>query len=153
MKFEKTVQVRATPEELWDLIGDIESVASCIPGVSEFSSEGPTEFSALMTQKVGPVTAHFRLRTALTDLVPSSGITAISEGRDPELDSSVRAEQRFTFRPGDDGTDVDINADIRMTGRVATFGQRIISTKAEQVVVQALANVSDLLEKRRADAG
>ncbi|MGH9245230.1 MAG: CoxG family protein, partial [Acidimicrobiales bacterium] len=124
----------------------------CIPGMSDFSSDGPNQFAALMTQKVGPVTARFRLSTSLTDLVPATSLTAVSEGRDPELDSSVRAEQRFTFRSVDDATDVDISADIRMTGRVATFGQRIISTKAEQVVVQSLANISELIEKRRAVA-
>jgi carbon monoxide dehydrogenase subunit G len=153
MKFDKTVRVSATTDELWDLIGDIEAVAGCIPGLSDFSSDGPNQFSALMTQKVGPVTARFRLKTTLTDLERGSGLTALSEGRDPELESSVRAEQRFSFRPSGDATDVDISADIRMTGRVATFGQRIINTKAEQVVVQSLANVSELLEKRRADAG
>ena len=153
MKFEKTVRVSATPDELWDLIGDIESVAACVPGMSEIASEGPNQFTALMTQKVGPVTARFRLSTSLADLEPATGLTAVSEGRDPELESSVRAEQRFTLRPVDDATDVDISANIRMTGRVATFGQRIISTKAEQVVVQSLANISELLEKRRADAG
>ncbi|MGH9244831.1 MAG: CoxG family protein [Acidimicrobiales bacterium] len=153
MRFEKTVRVQATPDELWRLVDDIEAVAGCIPGMSDFSPQGDREFSALMTQRVGPVTARFRLNTRLTDLEPMRSVTAVSEGRDPDLDSSVRAEQRFEFRPVDGVTDVDISADIRMTGRVATFGQRIISSKAERVVVDALANVSTLLEGRRSRGG
>ena len=35
-----------------------------------------------------------------------------------------------------------------MTGKIATFGQRIIAAKAEQVTVETLRNLSKLLEER-----
>lgn len=71
---------------------------------------------------------------------------AIRKGPHPDLDSSVRAEQRFELRPVANRTGVLISVEIRMTVGWPTFGQRIILAKTEQVVVEALNNVSKLLE-------
>ena len=148
MKFEKTIRINATPPVVWQLVDDIEAIAGCIPGIGNYSSKGPQEFDALLTQKVGPVTARFQLNTKLSNFETEKSVTALSEGRDPELDSWVRAEQTFEISPVDDQTEVRISADIRMTGRLATFGQRIILAKTEQVVIEALNNVSKLLEAK-----
>ncbi len=153
MRFEKTVRVEASPGEIWGLLDDIEAVALCIPGISDYKEAGPNEFTALLSQRVGPVTARFRLKTTLTDLEPLKSVTAIVEGADNVLASSVSSEQVFSFSEADGGaaTEILIAADVGMVGRVATFAQRIIATKAEQVIIGALANVSRLLEQRRAD--
>jgi len=153
MKFEKTVQINATPDEVWALVGDVEAVANCIPGLHDYVSTGPNEFDAIVTQQVGPVKSSFKLSTSLTDLDPGRSLTAVSKGRDSGLDSSVKAEQRFDLSPSDGGTSVAITADIAITGRIATFGHRIVATKAEQVVTAAIKNVSAVLEERRTASG
>ena len=154
MRFEKTVRIGASPDEIWALLEDVEAVAGCIPGISDYAGTGRNEFSALLTQRVGPVTARFKLTTKLTDLDPLKSVTAVVDGTDTDLGSSVHAKQVFELTAADDGlaTDIAITADVRMVGRVATFAQRIVGTKAEQVVVGSLANVSRLLEQRKADA-
>jgi hypothetical protein len=152
MRFDKTVRVEASPAEIWGLLDDVEAVALCIPGISDYKETGPNEFTAMLSQRVGPVTARFRLRTTLKDLVPHESVTAVVEGADNVLASSVSSEQVFTFSEADGGaaTEILITAEVGMVGRVATFAQRIIATKAEQVIIGALANVSRLLEERRA---
>lgn len=152
MRFEKKVRVEASPAEIWALLDDLEAVARCIPGISNYKETGPDEFAALLTQRVGPVTARFKLTAKLTDLVPMESVTAVVDGTDTGLGSSVHSEQSFGLTETDGGaaTEILISADVRMVGRVATFGQRIVGTKAEQVIIGSLANVSRLLEQRRA---
>ncbi len=152
MKFEKTVRVEASLAEIWGLLDDLEAVALCIPGISDYQATAPDEFTALLTQRVGPVTARFKLAVKLTDLVPLESVTAVVDGVDTGLGSSVHSEQSFGFTEvdGGTGTEILIAADVRMVGRVATFGQRIVGTKAEQVIVGSVTNVSGLLEQRRA---
>ena len=151
MRFEKTVRVEASPAEIWSILDDVEAVALCIPGISDYKETGPNEFTSLLSQRVGPVTARFRLRTMLTDLDPLKSVTAVVEGADNVLASTVSSEQVFSFSEADGGaaTEILITAEVGMVGRVATFAQRIIATKAEQVIIGALANVSQLLEQRR----
>ena len=152
MRFEKTVRVEAAPAEIWSLLEDLEAVALCIPGISNYQATAPDEFTALLTQRVGPVTARFKLATKLTDLVAMESVTAVVDGTDTALGSSVHSEQTFGLTAVDGGTatEILITADVRMVGRIATFGQRIVGTKAEQVIIGSLANVSRLLEQRRA---
>lgn len=149
MKFEKTIRVNATPAEIWTLVDEIEVIAGCIPGIGNYSPRGPQEFDSVLTQNVGPVKARFQLNTKLKDLDREKSVTAVSEGRDSHMASSVIAEQRFELIPVGDDTDIAISADIRVTGKLATFGSRIVLSKAEQVVAEAIANVSKLLEDRR----
>jgi carbon monoxide dehydrogenase subunit G len=85
----------------------------------------------------------------MTDIVPRRTVTIACAGRDNLLGSNVRASVRFDLREVGEATAVDITADLQVTGRLATFGQRIIAARAEQVLMQALRNVDQLLAERR----
>jgi carbon monoxide dehydrogenase subunit G len=77
-------------------------------------------------------------------------VDVTSEGQDRSLGSTVKATQRFTIASDGATTRVDIVADVQISGRIATFGHRIIAAKAEQVTVDAVRNVDTLLAERRA---
>lgn len=150
MDFSRTVPVAGSTDELWDLTRDVEAVAGCIPGVRDLAMAGPGEFTCLLVQQVGSVKAKFALRTRLETDEASRTVTAVSSGQDRGLGSSVRATQRFAVSPAGDGAEVAIQADVQITGRIATFGHRIIAAKAEQVTVEAIRNVERMLAERRA---
>jgi len=114
----------------------------------DLKQNAPTEFECVVSQRVGSVKANFNLHTTMSDLEPEQSLTAVSKGRDEGLNSSVEATQRFVLSRNGDGTQVDIIAEFRVTGKIATFGQRIIAAKAEQVTVETLRNLSKLLEER-----
>jgi carbon monoxide dehydrogenase subunit G len=73
----------------------------------------------------------------------------VTEGRDRVLNSAVRTTQTFELHDWGDECEVTIGATINVSGRIATFGHRVILSKAEQVTVEALDNISALLERRR----
>lgn len=148
MKYERTVTLDAPLETAWSLVDDLESVAGCISGLSDFAQDSPTSFRCLMTQKVGHVTTRLELKNELTEIQPKRRVTVVSEGDDKKLRASVRTEQTFELSENGDRTDVQIRADIHVTGRIATFGGRIILAKTEQIVVEALENVEQLLQSR-----
>ena len=73
-------------------------------------------------------------------------------GQDRRLGSSVHARQTFAVTPEGNDSRVAIEAQVQITGRIATFGHRIIGAKAEQVTVEAVRNVEQLLTSRRQPA-
>jgi carbon monoxide dehydrogenase subunit G len=152
MDFSRTVDVAATPDEVWALTDDIEAVAACIPGVRDLEMVGPGEFTCKLVQHVGSVKAAFALRTQLQVDEAQHTIVTTSSGQDRSLGSSVKAVQTFGVAPAGDKTQVSINADVQITGRIATFGHRVIAGKAEQVTVAAIRNVEQLLASRRGTA-
>lgn len=152
MEFKRTVRISAPVSEVWALVDDVPAVAGCIPGMGQLEMRGAHEFDCVVTQLVGAVKANFQLHNVIVELEPERSLTTVSEGRDRNLNSQVKATQRFSFRPDGDATEVDIEADFQVTGRIATFGHRIILAKAEQVTVQALRNVEQLLAGRRGES-
>ena len=151
MKFKKVVSVKASLAEVWALLDDLETVAHCIPGLGEYSEVNAQEFDSVLVHRVGPVKARFELKTRIVDIEHEKSLTLVSEGRESHLDSWVKANLDFTLAPNGDSIDIDISAEFSVTGRVGTFGQRIISTKAEQVVLQAMRNIDEVLERRRSN--
>jgi uncharacterized protein len=150
MEFRRNARINAPLADTWALVDDIPTVASCIPGVTDVEMTGDRTFDCLVTQRVGSVKSSFRIAAQMTDVVPHEKVTIIAEGKDKVLGSNVRAEVRFLLSEQNQATEVDIHADFQVTGRIATFGQRIIAAKAEQVVMKALKNVDQLLQDRRA---
>jgi carbon monoxide dehydrogenase subunit G len=149
MEFTRSVEIDAPMAEVWALVNDVPSVAMCIPGVSDVVMQGDAAFACKLMQRVGSAKANFELQSTLEVDEGSRVVVAKSEGRDRALGSSVSALQTFSLAEGEGGrTSVDIRADVQITGRIATFGHRIIATKAEQVTVEALRNVESLLQSR-----
>lgn len=150
MEFSRSVEIKAPFEDVWALVNDVPSVAECIPGVQDVDMSGPTAFTCKLVQRVGSAKANFDLSTTLDIDESARVVTARSDGRDRALGSTVSAQQTFSLTDnGGASTQVEINANVQITGRIATFGHRIISAKAEQVTIEALQNVDRLLESRR----
>ena len=153
MEYGRTVTLDAGIETVWSLIDDLEAVAMCIPGISDFALQTPTSFTCLMTQKVGHVTSRLALTNELKEIEPMKRVTVLSAGDDKRLRASVKCDQTFELAEKGGQTEVAIQASIHVTGRIAMFGGRIILAKAEQVVVEGLANVERLLRERSPSAG
>ena len=150
MEFRRNARINAPLSDVWALIDDIPTVAACIPGVTGVEMRSSTEFTCLVNQRLGSVKSSFRIAAELTDVVPRQQVGIVCQGEDRGLRSTVRADLRFRLAEEGEATAVDILADFQVTGRIATFGQRIVAVQAEQVVLKALRNVDQLLSERRA---
>lgn len=148
MEFSRTVEINAPFDQVWGLVNDVPSVASCIPGVSNVEMTGDRTFTCKLMQRVGSAKANFDLSSTLDVNDADNEIVAQSDGKDRALGSTVSARQTFRLTPVDNGTQVEITANVQITGRIATFGHRILATKAEQVTVEAVENVDALLRDR-----
>jgi carbon monoxide dehydrogenase subunit G len=149
VKYEKRVVINATPEEIWSLVEDLPTLATCIPGLEMFEMQDQRHFTSVVSIKVGPVQPRFRLSSTLTDLDPPHSLSVTSAGSDPALNSRVSQHQSVRLRPADGGTEVSIDLNLQISGRIATFGQRIIASKAEEFATQVITNVERVLKDRR----
>ena len=150
MEFRRNARINAPLADVWALIDDIPTVASCIPGVTSVQMKSDTTFDCVVNQRLGSVKSSFDIAAEMTDVVEREKVTITCQGEDRGLRSSVRANLRFDLADEGEATGVDILADFQVTGRIATFGQRIVAAQAELVVMKALGNVDRLLGERRA---
>jgi carbon monoxide dehydrogenase subunit G len=150
MEFRRNARIDAPLSDVWALVDDIPTVAACIPGVTGVEMRSAREFTCVVNQRLGSVKSSFRIGAELTDVVPRQQVAIVCQGEDRGLRSTVRADLRFGLADEGEATAVEILADFQVTGRIATFGQRIVAVQAEQVVLKALRNVDQLLKERRA---
>jgi carbon monoxide dehydrogenase subunit G len=150
MEFRRNARINAPLSDVWALVDDIPTVAGCIPGVTGVEMKSGTEFTCVVNQRLGSVKSSFNIAAEMTDIVDRQKLTITCQGEDRGLRSSVRANLQFGLADEGEATAVDILADFQVTGRIATFGQRIVAAQAELVVMKALGNVDRLLSERRA---
>ena len=151
MRIEKAVVVAGRPEQLWDLLWDVERIAGCIRGTSDVRTVEPERrYTATVTQKVGPFGVSFPLAIEVTERQPPSSLTVEASGRDPKLGSRLKATMHIALAAADDErTRLSIDTTIALQGRLASLGQGIIARKADE----ELAWFSQALEAELGRAG
>ena len=82
MLIEGSFTLQAPIQEVWDLLFDIETLASCIPGAERIEPIDDKTYDAVVKQKVGPVSVRFKFTTTLTEIDPPRHVTAVGRGED-----------------------------------------------------------------------
>jgi len=63
-------RISAPRTRVWEALNDPDVLRQCIPGCEEIHKNSPTEFTAKVVAKVGPVKATFTGAVTLSDLSP-----------------------------------------------------------------------------------
>jgi len=134
-------QVRATPDAVWRILLDPDTLKAIIPGCHSVHKLSDTHFRAEVTLGVGPVSGRYHADITLSDLVPPRSVTltgivtgALGDGR---------GTGRIALAAADDGTKLSYDYDAEIGGRVAAIGGRLLDGAAKVVIRQffeALAN-------------
>ena len=67
MEIEKTLTVSAPPQQVWSLLLDPQIMAGAVPGMKSIDVISPTEYVAVMHQKISFINAKFKLNTRIVE--------------------------------------------------------------------------------------
>ncbi len=143
-------------EETWLILNDLEFIAPCMPGARLTEIEGE-EYRGTVKIKVGPITAQYKGKASFVeqDAVAHKALLK-AEGRDPRQ-GNANAMVSATMEPsGDNHTKVTIHTDLKLSGKVASFGRGIIEDVSKNILGQFVENLRQKLEAEgtpSADAG
>ena len=126
------VQLSAPREEVWAKLNDPEVLKTCIPGCEELNKLSDTEFQAVVTTKIGPVSAKFKGRVHLTDLNPPNGYKISGEG-EGGVAGFAKGGATVQLTPKDGGTLMNYTVEAQIGGKLAQLGQRLISGAAKKL--------------------
>lgn len=133
-------QLIPLPQQItWDGLNDIAVLKDCIPGCETIEQITPTEFQLTMTAKVGPVSAKFKGRMTLSDVVPPRGYTLTFEGQGG-VAGFAKGEARVELAPDDGGTRLGYSAKAMIGGKLAQVGARLIDGVAKKMAEQFFAS-------------
>ena len=138
-------EIRAERETVWTALLDPEVLKACIPGCTEMTGSPEEGFTAVVTQKVGPVKATFKGRVSITDMVPREACTILGEGMGgPAGFAKGGARIRLSNVP--EGTRLDYDVEAKVGGKLAQLGSRIIDGFAKKMADDFFTCFSKVVE-------
>jgi uncharacterized protein len=141
MEIENWFHVDVPVEEAWRVLLDLERIAPCMPGAQLQEVEGD-EYRGTVKVKVGPITAQYK-GTARLEEVDEATHTAVlaATGRDTRGQGNASASIKLILMPDGDGTRVEVETDLSITGKVAQFGRGVLVDVSSKLMGQFVENV------------
>src|SRR3990172_7596967 len=109
------VQLAASREAVWAKLNDPEVLKACIPGCEELEKTEDNGFRATAKMKVGPVSARFKGKVALSDLDPPNGYRISGEG-EGGVAGFAKGGANVSLREDGAGTVLAYNVDAQIGG-------------------------------------
>ena len=133
-------------DEAWAVVTDLPRVASCLPGAKLTESSDPDTCHGSMRIKVGPIAAQYA-GTAVFEERDDSEFRAVisATGKDSRGQGTVAATVEARLSPLELGTEVTVETDLAITGKVAQFGRGVIVDVSQSLLNQFQANLKQSL--------
>jgi uncharacterized protein len=133
MQMNDSQRIPASKEKVWAMLNDPAVLKHCIPGCQSLEMTSPTEMTATVVIKVGPVKASFGGKVTLSDLDPpnsyrisgegSGGVAGFAKGG-----ATVRLEAESA-----DVTVLHYEVDAQIGGKLAQLGSRLIDSTSKKL--------------------
>lgn len=136
MKIENRFRVDLPVEDAWRVLLDIERIAPCMPGAELQDVEGD-EYRGVVKVKVGPITAQYQGTARLVETDEATHRAVVkAQGRDTRGQGNASATVTMSLAADGDGTEVSIDNDVTVTGKVAQFGRGVMADVSSKLLTQ-----------------
>jgi uncharacterized protein len=145
MQMNDSQRIPASKEKVWAAPNDPAVLKQCIPGCQSLEMSSPTEMTATVVFRVGPVKATFSGKVTLSDLDPPNSYRIFGEGSGgvagfAKGGASVRLE---TESP--EMTILHYEVDAQIGGKLAQLGQRLIDSTAKKLASEFFATFGEVV--------
>lgn len=128
-------RILAPRDAVWRGLNDPDILKRCIPGCQSIEMKSPTELSAVVKIKIGPVSASFTGDVILSNLNPPESYTISGEGKGG-IAGFAKGGADVTLI--DDGTETVLRYDVKaqIGGKLAQLGSRLVDSTAKKLAQQ-----------------
>jgi carbon monoxide dehydrogenase subunit G len=152
MKLEHTFTVKASPEETWALLTDLERIAPCMPG-AELTGRDGDAYTGRVRVKLGPVLAQYEGKASFVekDDAAKRGVLR-AEGRETKGQGGAKATVTASLAQAPEGTQVRVETDLAIVGKLAQMGRGLIAEVSGKLLGEFVANLQRLIAASAAQA-
>jgi uncharacterized protein len=148
MLMENKFCVDASLERVWDVVMRPEVLQDAIPGAEEVLQLEDDVYQCVVKQKVGPIGLKFKFTETIMERRAPTYIRAVGKGGDTNKAGAFTQDLTVTLAELDGGTEVSYSTTVRLTGRLATFGERVMRAKAKEMEEQFTQGLKLAVESR-----
>jgi carbon monoxide dehydrogenase subunit G len=145
MHFEGSVEIAAPRDRVWAFVIDPNQVGQCGPGVESIEVADDTHFKATAKVGVGFISARFVVNMEIAEMTAPEASTIKAHGQAPGSAVDATANMRLSDN-GSGGTRMDWDADVNISGTLASVGARMIEGTANKMIGQTFDCMKSKLE-------
>jgi len=124
--------IPAPQDDTWYALNDPEVLKACVPGCEAIDALAENEYQVLMVARVGPVSAKFKGKLALSDIRPRSSYSISFEGQGGAAGfAKGGAQVRLTAEGNQTRLAYDVRASVG--GKLAQIGSRLVDAAAKKI--------------------
>lgn len=133
MQMNDSQRIPASRENVWAALNDPDILRQCIPGCQNLDMTSPTDMTATVVIKVGPVKATFGGKVTLSDLDPPNGYKITGEGSGGVAGFAKGGAAIRLEAVGENETVLHYEVDSQIGGKLAQLGGRMIDSTAKKL--------------------
>jgi uncharacterized protein len=146
MRFENDFSVPAPIDEVWNALLDVERVAPCMPGAEVLERVGDDAYKVGVTVKVGPISMTYRGEVQIVERDEQARrATMRVKAKEARGQGTADARAHMTLAERSNGTDVTIETEVQLSGKVAAMGQGVIADVSAKLVETFAENLAAML--------
>lgn len=135
MELTGDILIGAPREKVWAGLNDPEILTRCIPGCEGMEATSPTERTARVAVKVGPVRARFVGHVRMEDIRPDEGCVLRFQGSGGAA-GMAKGHSNVALTDEAGGTRLRYTAQAAIGGKLGQVGGRMIDAAAKQMADQ-----------------
>ena len=147
MKFSQRAVIPVAREPLWDFLMDVPKVAKSLPGVETISQIDDTTYQGTLKVRVGPISLNLQGKIIMEQRDRESWRAALkAEASDRMVAGAVKGKTTMELKEiGPKETELLVETDVNILGKIGEFGQPIIRKKADQMLKEFVENIKKQL--------
>lgn len=150
MQLTNSIPVKASPDDVFTLMNDVERVASCMPGAALEGQDGDT-WKGSVKVKVGPITAAYAGTVRFLEVDSEHRRLRVhARGADTHGSGDAEAEVVLDVLGAPEGALLQLATDLVIRGKIAQFGKGAIGAVSERILRQFAQNLAGLLDQDHA---
>lgn len=150
MQLTNTVPIKASPDDVFALMNDVERVASCMPGAALDGQDGDT-WRGRVKIRVGPISASYAGTVRFLEIdAEKRRLRVHARGTDTHGSGDAEAEVALEILAAPEGALLQLSTDLVIRGKIVQFGKGAIVTVSDRILQQFARNLGSLLDQDRA---
>jgi carbon monoxide dehydrogenase subunit G len=133
MQMNDSQTIAASREAVWAALNDPAVLRQCIPGCQTLEMASPTDMSAKVTIRIGPVKATFGGKVTLSELDPPNGYRITGEGSGGVAGFAKGGAVIRLEEVSPQETILHYQVDSQIGGKLAQLGGRLIDSTAKKL--------------------
>jgi carbon monoxide dehydrogenase subunit G len=132
--------VNAEPARVWQMLMDTDTLARIVPGISKLEKNGDNSYISTISMKLGPVSSSFTGNLQMENIEQEKGFT-LKVQQNSKI-GNANAAIKIDIKPVQENkTEVSFEGDVKLSGMLASMGQRVLGGVANTLSKQFFANM------------